>query len=208
MLKTYRIIPVVFILFLFGFTLITVAPVFAWDKSMGMRHPDRPCMINGKSNPRKGCGPDMRSPAEIASDPYDTGVHSPMPTSTSPSGGEVAQLNAKISELEAGLTELKGVVRALQEQSKNSMQQGAPTAPSGDQVAQLIEKISSTGLFELRFPLNENFGLTGDVRRIWNYLDCKTKGNIYYRQVCTPRPPPPIRIGRDCICNLLVVVSI
>jgi len=29
MLKTYRIIPVVFILFLFGFTLITVAPVFA-----------------------------------------------------------------------------------------------------------------------------------------------------------------------------------
>ena len=29
MLKTYRIIPFVFILFLFGFTLITVAPVFA-----------------------------------------------------------------------------------------------------------------------------------------------------------------------------------
>ena len=29
MLKTYRIIPYVFILFLFGFTLITVAPVFA-----------------------------------------------------------------------------------------------------------------------------------------------------------------------------------
>ena len=29
MLKTYRIIPLVFILFLFGFTLISVAPVFA-----------------------------------------------------------------------------------------------------------------------------------------------------------------------------------
>jgi hypothetical protein len=29
MLKTYRIIPLVFILFLFGFTLFTVAPVFA-----------------------------------------------------------------------------------------------------------------------------------------------------------------------------------
>ena len=29
MLKTYRIIPLVFILFLFGFTLIIVAPVFA-----------------------------------------------------------------------------------------------------------------------------------------------------------------------------------
>ena len=29
MLKTYRIIPLIFILFLFGFTLITVSPVFA-----------------------------------------------------------------------------------------------------------------------------------------------------------------------------------
>jgi len=29
MLKTYRIIPLVFILFLFGFTLITVSPIFA-----------------------------------------------------------------------------------------------------------------------------------------------------------------------------------
>ena len=144
MLKPYRIIPLVFILFLFGFTLITESPVFAWDKSMGMRHPDRPCMDRTKV--RGGCGPDTRSPEQIASDPYDTnnpvsqaarakGAHSPMPTSTSPSGGEVAQLNAKISQLEAGLTELKGVVRALQEQSKNSMQPVAPTAPSGDQVA-------------------------------------------------------------------------
>ena len=31
MLKTYRIIPLVFILFLFGFTLVTVAPVLAED---------------------------------------------------------------------------------------------------------------------------------------------------------------------------------
>jgi hypothetical protein len=31
MLKTYRIIPLVFILFLFGFTLITVSPVIAED---------------------------------------------------------------------------------------------------------------------------------------------------------------------------------
>jgi hypothetical protein len=48
MLKTYRTIPLAFILFLFGFTLITVSPVFAqgqWDASMGMHHPDRPCVI-------------------------------------------------------------------------------------------------------------------------------------------------------------------
>ena len=110
MIKTYRIIPLVFILFLFGFTFSTVSPVIAqtvdqliesiekldandrarvleykyspphrpsdatpaaeadgpWDISMGMRHPARPCM---KAN---SCGPDTRSPEEIASDPYDT----------------------------------------------------------------------------------------------------------------------------------------
>ena len=144
MLKTYRIIPLVFILFLFGFTLSTVAPVFAqstqelesrinelervlchlhpeeppsfcdeaynekvhsldkraqeslargleqakrdqeeiarqeslllslgpWDKSMGMRHPARPCM--DRSRVPGGCGQDTRSPAQIKSDPYDT----------------------------------------------------------------------------------------------------------------------------------------
>jgi hypothetical protein len=69
MLKTYRIIPLVFILFLFGFTLISVAPVFAqgqWDKSMGMRHPDRPCMIVNS------CGVDWRTTAQKRNDPFDT----------------------------------------------------------------------------------------------------------------------------------------
>jgi hypothetical protein len=48
-----------------------------WDKSMGMRHPARPCMVKGPGRdgtglgPR-GCGPDRRSPEQIASDPYDT----------------------------------------------------------------------------------------------------------------------------------------
>ena len=71
---------------------------------MGMRHPDRPCM---KMN---SCGVDRRSPAEIASDPYNTGAHSPMPTSTSPSGGEVAELNALIFDL-AECTDRVRVVR-------------------------------------------------------------------------------------------------
>ena len=48
---------------------------------------------------------------------------------STPSEREVA-LNAKISGLEAGLTELKGVVRTLQEQSKNSMQPAASNARS------------------------------------------------------------------------------
>ena len=54
-----------------------------------------------------------------SSDPYDTnnpvsmaargetGADSPEQVSTSPSEGEVAQLNARIAELEAGLTSLQ-----------------------------------------------------------------------------------------------------
>ena len=109
MLKTYRIIPLVFILFLFGFTLSTVSPVFAqgqWDPSMGMRHPDRPCMIVNS------CGVDRRSSAQIANDPYDTNnpvsqearanqADSPEQVSTSPSGGEVAQSNVMKNEFES-----------------------------------------------------------------------------------------------------------
>ncbi len=143
MLKTYRIIPLVFILFLFGFTLITVAPVFAWDPSMGMRHPDRPCMIVNS------CGVDRRSPAEIASDPFDTNnpvslaaggetvADSPVPSSPSPSGGEVAQLNDRITELEA-------------ENARLLEQQGAPADPSGGEVAQLNARIA-----ELEYNLKQ-----------------------------------------------------
>ena len=40
-----------------------------WDPSMGMRHPARPCMDRKKVP--GGCGPDLRSPEQIASDPYD-----------------------------------------------------------------------------------------------------------------------------------------
>ena len=62
MLKTYRIIPLVFILFLFGFTLITVAPVIAqeqWNPSMGMCHNSRPCMKNNKCG--KMCNASVRA---------------------------------------------------------------------------------------------------------------------------------------------------
>jgi hypothetical protein len=105
MIKTYRIIPLVFILFLFGFTLITASPVFAqgkWDKSMGMRHPDRPCMDRAKHP--GGCGPDRRSPAQIASDPFDTNnpvsLAAKANTADGPTGDEVDQLNARIAELQ------------------------------------------------------------------------------------------------------------
>ena len=53
MLKTYRIIPLVFILFLFGFTLITVSPVFAQStKDLEDRidiQQDLLCALTGKA---------------------------------------------------------------------------------------------------------------------------------------------------------------
>ena len=149
MLKTYRIIPLVFILFLFGFTLITVAPVFAqsWEPSMGMRHPDRPCM---KSNM---CGHDTRPSDAIANDPYDTNnpvsqearanqADSPEQVSTSPSGGEVAQLNARIAELEA-------------KNAKLLAQQGAPADPT-KMVRQRDERIHELSKYLKRWFSVEN----------------------------------------------------
>jgi cell division protein FtsL len=203
MLKTYRIIPLVFILFLFGFTFIIESPVFAQGHGPG--GPGGPGGMPGMhGGPNGPGGPEGRdkdpftygsdgsirqSPdgkfhcvgfPEIRENPDEPrGVAyakckqkfnaSPSPSQqvaptpsvapTTPSGGEVAQLNAKISGLEArlgevaqlnakisqqeaGLTGLQGVVRTLQEQSKNSMQQAAPTAPSGGEVAELNAKIA------------------------------------------------------------------
>ena len=135
MLKTYRIIPVVFILFLFGFTLISVSPVIAEDSSEFVACQQiKPSGDFRLMKQKKNCFRDVARLYQVAS------VNSAV-TPSDPSGGEVAQLNAKISGLEAGLTELKGVVRALQEQSQNPIQPVAPTAPSGGEVSQLSAKV-------------------------------------------------------------------
>ena len=76
-----------------------------WEPSMGMRHPDRPCM---KVN---SCGQDSRSQDEKANDPNDTNHPQSQEAraneaerhqlSTSQFAGEVSQLNARIAELES-----------------------------------------------------------------------------------------------------------
>jgi hypothetical protein len=90
---------------------------------MGMHNPDRPCMKNARvRGPQFGCGRDMRSPEQIASDPYDTGVHCPIPTSTSPSGGEVAELNATIAALQSQVATLTTTNDQLQERLSTAKQ--------------------------------------------------------------------------------------
>jgi len=155
MLKTYRIIPFTFILFLFGFTFpktpnIPDALVNAqrhWDPSMGMRHPDRPCM-DRRIEPG-GCGHDHRSSAEKANDPYDTNnpasqaardriaAQSAEQMSTSPSGGEVLET--------AGADDGMGDPNMPPPMGDPNMpleQQGAPADPSGGEVARLNARMA------------------------------------------------------------------
>ena len=118
MLKTYRIIPVVFILFLFGFTLITVSPVIAQPDCT----PD-PIMMGGKF---WASYPNARSYQECMG--RCNASTSPAVAPTAPSGGEFAQLNAKIAELEAENATLRE-------------QQGAPADPFGGEVGQVNARI-------------------------------------------------------------------
>jgi hypothetical protein len=89
MLKTYRIIPLVFILFLFGFTLITVAPVFA--QTEGTRIPKMGGLL------------------------MDGGIMGRSSATHAPSR-QVIQSNARIAELEAENARLLEQQRASADQ--------------------------------------------------------------------------------------------
>ena len=107
MLKTYRIIPLVFILFLFGFTLITVAPVIAEDSSEFIACQEiKPSGDFQLMKQKKNCFRDVARLYQVAS------VNSAV-TPSDPSGGEVAELNARIAELEARLGDEVAQLKAL-----------------------------------------------------------------------------------------------
>ena len=76
-----------------------------------------------------GEGVNMGNPSEYQASRDAMTAQSPEQVSTSPSGGEVAQLNTRIAELEAENATLRE-------------QQGAPADPSGGEVAELNAKIS------------------------------------------------------------------
>ena len=98
MLKTYRIIPVVFILFLFGFTLITVSPVIAEDSPAFIT-----CYNIDPSSIPKGGGMRVRLMKKkiMCLEHFATVFQDQLKAHSAQSGGEVAELNAKIAELNA-----------------------------------------------------------------------------------------------------------
>ena len=102
MLKTYRIIPLVFILFLFGFTLITASPVLAKDSPEFMACKQIKPRGNFKlMKQKKNCFRDVARLFQGQSGPAQPVAP------IDPSGGEVAQLNNRIAELEAALDKAK-----------------------------------------------------------------------------------------------------
>jgi len=117
MLKTYRIIPLVFILFLFGFTLITVAPVLAEDSPEFVACLQMPFGNQNEARQKKNC---LRDVARLYHRQLRDSVQSVVPLETS--GGEVAELNARIAESESQVatltttnTQLQGDLRKAQE---------------------------------------------------------------------------------------------
>ena len=113
MLKTYRIIPVVFILFLFGFTLITVSPVIAEDSGevaeLNARIVESQSQVATLTTTNAQLQEQLRA-ASAAAEPLNARIaeleaenatlREQQGAPADPSGREVAELNAKISQLE------------------------------------------------------------------------------------------------------------
>jgi hypothetical protein len=109
MLKTYRIIPLVFILFFFGFTLITVAPVLAEDSPEFVACLQMPFGNQNEARQKKNC---FRDVARLYHRQLRDSVQSVVPLETS--GGEVAELNARIAESESQVATLTTTNTQLQ----------------------------------------------------------------------------------------------
>jgi predicted nucleic acid-binding Zn-ribbon protein len=150
MLKTYRMIPLVFILFLFGFTLITVSPVIAEDSPEFVACQQiKPRDIQTLKN-KKDCFRDLaRALVTGGAVAQANGADSPEQVSTSPSGGEVAELNAGIAELEPHVATLTTTNAQLQEQL---MSASAALEPLNAKVAELETRVSAANAAQE--PLN------------------------------------------------------
>ena len=112
MLKTYRIIPFIFILFLFGFTLITVSPVIAEDSAAFVEC--QQIKPRGKFRPMKQKKNCFRNLARALQDQSGDSVQAVVPVETS--GSEVAELNVTIAALQSQVATLSGQHVELQSQ--------------------------------------------------------------------------------------------
>ena len=183
MLKTYRIIPLVFILFLFGLTLMTVSPVFAADSAAFKQCQQiKPQGKFGPMKQKKNC---FRDVARALQDQSGDSVQSVAPAE--PSGGEVAELNARIVESQSQVATLTTTNAQLQEQLRSASAaaeplnakiaelnaenarllaiQNAPSAPSGGEVGQLNARID-----ELKRDLKYSYGNLIEQRCKVNFL--------------------------------------
>ena len=175
MLKTYRIIPLVFILFLFGFTFITVAPVLAEDSPEFVACQQiKPSGDFRLMKQKKNC---FRDVARSLQGQSGDSVQAVVPVESS--GGEVAELNVTIAALQSQVATLSGQHVELQSQvatltttnaqlqeplnakiaelnAENARLlaiQNAPSAPSGGEVGELNARID-----ELKGDLKYSYG--------------------------------------------------
>ena len=133
MLKTYRIIPLVFILFLFGFTLITVSPVIAEDSPEFVACQQIKPQGNFKlMRQKKNC---FRDVARSFQGQSGNSIQPVAPTD--PSGGEVAELNARIVESQSQVATLTTTNAQLQEQLRSA---SAAAEPLNARIAELEAK--------------------------------------------------------------------
>ena len=138
MLKTYRIIPLVFILFLFGFTFITVSPVIAEDSPEFVACQQIKPQGNFKlMRQKKNCFRDVARSFQGQSG------NSMQPVApTDPSGGEVAQLNARIVESQSQVATLTTTNAQLQEQLRSASAVAEPLNARIDELEARLESAS------------------------------------------------------------------
>jgi len=130
MLQKYSIMPHAIILFLFGLTLITVSPVFAEDSAEFIACQQiKPAGDFKLMKQKKNC---FRDVARLSQGQSGDSIQPVAPTD--PSGGEVAQLNARIAESESQVATLTTTNTQLQEQLRSA---SAAKEPLNARIAEL-----------------------------------------------------------------------
>ena len=217
MLKTYRIIPSAFILFLFGLTLITVSPVSAQDSPEFMACKQIKPRGNFKlMKQKKNCFRDVARLFQGQSGPAQPVAP------IDPSGGEVAQLNNRIAELEGQLSAAaasQGPLTALVAELEGQLT--AATAAQGPLNAKVAElegqladavrsqdhymKVNATLTQQLSEAQSQNSEPAGRTRQQSAGLRCGTHDGFVcaytYNEVISWRNCSGTCVQKYCFCR-------